>query len=113
MQQTYEGIGRNPNDTDNFECHDPDTINAALLNHLTTIDSSRSDHINQSEHMVNQCLQEAQYCGLFDHEESSVEFSDRLGMLTDTAVLEQEQDWIREYEQQKQIWKSNVIREQS
>ncbi len=47
------------NDCDDFELNVPDTINKALLEHLKSIHDSRSMHVNDSQNLVSQCLQEA------------------------------------------------------
>ena len=112
LQQPYEGMGKNPNDADDFESNDPATINTALLTHLMSIDESRSLHINESQDTVNQCLQQAYMHGLFQCEETTVKFPDMLGMLANDMTLVQEHDWAHEYEKRKQTWKTNIICEQ-
>ena len=109
----HEGTGRPSDDDDNFQTTDAETINTALLNHLLSIDESRSLHMNESQEMVNQCLQEAHLHGLFNLSEQRVsEAPDRLGVLADNNTSMQEQDWAHEYERRKQEWRCNVIAEQ-
>jgi hypothetical protein len=109
---TYEGIGKIANKTDDFESTDPSTIDTALLSHLISIDNSWSLHIDESQQTMNQCLQEARLHGLFEHEDTLTECSDKLGILVDDNVYTQEHDWLHEYEQRKQMWKSSVIHDQ-
>ena len=109
---TYEEMEKNANDTDDFESNNPMTVDSALMSHLISIDNSCSLHINESQETINQCLQEARLHGLFDHDEALTEFSDELGVLVNDNIHVQEQDWIHEYEQCKQTWKSTVIHEQ-
>jgi len=61
---------------------------------------------------MNQCLQQAHMHGLFQCEEPTVKFPDMLGMLANDTTLVQEHDWAHEYEERKQMWKTNVIHEQ-
>jgi hypothetical protein len=58
-QPSFEGIGNDTNDNDDFELTDPSSVNAALLSHLTSIDDSRSLHMTESQHTIDQCLQQA------------------------------------------------------
>jgi len=62
--------------------------------------------------MVDQCIQEACKHGIFDHGDQTITEPDRLGVVTDIDILQQELDWKHEYDCQKQMWKTNVITEQ-
>jgi len=114
-QHASDGIGRTTNDSDDFELTNAEMINDALLTHLTSIDDSRSQHINESQQTADQCVQGARLCGLFFNNPthmSSTGFPDQLGTPVNENTLLHEQDWEREYNQRKQIWKSSVIHDQ-
>ena len=100
MHESFERQGNGSNDNDDFEANDPDTINIALLEHLMSIDDSRSLHLSESQDTVDQCLQEVHLHGLLDQndEEITPDSVDTLGVLTDNDILTQEQDWLHEYE---------------
>ena len=83
------------------------------MQHLTSINNSRSFHISESQNVVNEYLQRAQMHGLFTHQECNEDFADSLGILSNDETLEQEQDWIHEYHRCKQDWKANVMHEQN
>ena len=98
---------------DDFEMNTQESISEALLNHLKSIDDSRSLHMNESQNIVNECLQEAYIRGLFTHEDNlEVSSSDQLGDPINNETTLFEQDWRHEYEQRKQTWKSNILTEQ-
>ncbi len=112
-KKSYNKSGKGPTDTDDFESNTPETINDALLSHLTSIDDSQSIHVNESRTVVEQCLQEARLRGLFNYEQTlNTNFADQLGYIADDNTVTSEQEWQHEYDDRKQKWKSNIINEQ-
>ena len=101
-----------PNDIDDFESSGSHTINEALLEHLQSIDHSCTLHVKELQDQVNYCLQEAQSQGVFIDDQNHESLPDQLGCMANNVTFTCEQDWRREYEQRKQNWKTNIIREQ-
>jgi DNA replication protein DnaC len=102
----------NLNEADDFDTNAPEAINRDLLNHLISIDTSRSMRMEDSQSSVSQCLQEAQLRGMFVVNDSKDSLPDQLGHVANEASFICEQEWRHEYEQRKEIWKTNVIQEQ-
>ncbi len=102
----------NTMETDDFEVSQPDSINGDLLNHLFSIDNSRSTHIKESQTVVKQCIQEAQSQGMFVDNDHQKSMPVRLGQVADEMTFFHEQNWRHEYDQRKESWKSKIIHEQ-
>ncbi len=100
---------------DDFTMHGPNEINQELLEHLKSIDNSRSHFIQESQQSVMQCLQEAELRGMFNHpvhQNSEHGIQDCLGNQSTEETHLQEQEWRHEYEMRRQNWKNTAIEQQ-
>ena len=104
--------GSTTHEDDDFESDDIAEINQELLNHLVSIDDSRSIHLSQSRTAINQSVEEARLQGLFritkDIRDGPLE-SDQAGHLADTTTMLAEESWRTEYENQKRLWKAKIV----
>ena len=99
-------------DYDHFESNDTETINTKLMEHLTSIDNSRSLHLTRSDDNVNLCLQETRTQGLFACRNTSEYETDVTDDPSDDNTFMHEQEWRHEYERRRQAYKNIAINEQ-
>ena len=97
---------------DDFPTYDSTSINHELLDHLQSIDNSRSIHLNQSNESVAKCLQEANLTGMFSYPSDNDFNVDCVASPSTQSSCQYEQDWRHEYESRRHHWKNNIITEQ-
>ena len=86
-----------------------------ILNHLEAIESARSDHIENSEENVMDCLQFVEDCGFFGHEDAHVteHVDEEIGtsMLHAANDRAMEQMWSRAYETRRTLAKKRIVQQ--